>query len=479
MVWFVPERRSTEASPAQVVATGAVGGFGVDPIDGDTGWRALGAQGRQVPYWTLEKARAYSVAAYRSNPMAKAIIDTYTSFCVGDSGVSWHCPDVDVQAALDRFVNDPRNRLAALQEPLFRDHLVNGETALELMVGEMSGGVRFSYIDPQRISAVINEAGNPLWLGGFKVTQPGGDDRTLAAVTVDDITNLRTGAALLWRSWRALITDTRGYPFLATILDRLDDYDTVLSNLVDRTALARYMAFDVEVQSGGNDNAVDDFVKARGGRHVPPSGTIEVHNESVKWNALNVMSGSFEDTNTLSQLHIDVAAGAGLQKSWLADGGDVNRATALTMAEPVRRRVGGAQNLWLNEYQLELAQFAVDQQIARGRLPRMISLPDGREVPTAEAISVQGPAIAAADSQVTAAILVNLATALNVGIAGGLLGPDTARLAMRKGVEQFVGFDVPQDVIPDPAAPDKANPDNTAEAIEAAHRAGTAQLRVI
>jgi hypothetical protein len=63
-----------------VVATGGMlGAYGRDPIDGDVGYKRAGRRGnREVPYWTREKARDYSVTAYRSNPMATAIIDTYT-----------------------------------------------------------------------------------------------------------------------------------------------------------------------------------------------------------------------------------------------------------------------------------------------------------------------------------------------------------------------------------------------------------------
>ncbi|MEL4403041.1 hypothetical protein AAEJ42_22680, partial [Shewanella algae] len=77
-------RRSTEAAPArateasidQLIATGAAGTYGIDPIDGDAGFVRVGQTGRQIPVWTREKMRAYSVAAYRLNPMARAVIDT-------------------------------------------------------------------------------------------------------------------------------------------------------------------------------------------------------------------------------------------------------------------------------------------------------------------------------------------------------------------------------------------------------------------
>jgi len=84
-------------------------------------------------------------------------------------------------------------------------------------------------------------------------------DGTVAGV--DDMTGLRAGQAQWWTSWKAPLDDRRGQPFLGPILDWLDDYDNVLSNLVDRTALARYLVWDVTLD-GMDSTQIDDFVKA-------------------------------------------------------------------------------------------------------------------------------------------------------------------------------------------------------------------------
>src|SRR5882757_4074204 len=145
--WFAPPRRSVEAvTPEQLVATGAIGGWGgVDPVDGDVGWRPAGARGlREVPWWSAEKARIYAVNAYRANPMAKAIIDTFTSFCVGDSGVSVDASNADVKRVVDEFWSDPRNNLGDRQGLHLRSHLLMGESCWEMLVGNQSGVVRYS-----------------------------------------------------------------------------------------------------------------------------------------------------------------------------------------------------------------------------------------------------------------------------------------------------------------------------------------------
>jgi hypothetical protein len=90
---------------------------------------------------------------------------------------------------------------------------------------------------------------------------------------------------------------------------------------------------------------------------VPPSGSVEVHNDAVTWKPQTVSTGAMEDTAANRSVLTNIASGTGLAKTWLAEPEDANRATSLTMAEPVRRRVGSVQKSWLAQ-QTELVRFA-------------------------------------------------------------------------------------------------------------------------
>lgn len=464
--WFLPRRaaaRAVEATPQQLVATGAIGG-GWDPLDNDGSWRPVGSAGRPVPEWTHERARQFSVAAYRSNPMARAIIDTYTSFCVGDSGVSPEVSNPKVAEVVTEFWKDPRNLLADRQELFLRSQLLNGETLLELMTGTLSGVVRFSPIDPSIVFDVVNHHGNPLWPDKVMYRRGGGgEDRYLKVVQVDDSTGLRIGQAAWWTPGKALDTDTRGQPFLSPVLDWLDSYDTVLSNLIDRTALARYLVWDVTVEGGQTE--VDQFIAARGGTHVPRSGSVEVHNSGVKWEAKTAQTGAYEDAAAGRSILTQIAGGTGLAKTWLAEPEDSNRATSLTMAEPVRRRVGGIQQTWLG-YMRELSQYAVDQAVAARRIPRLVESVDDKTgeritVPAAQTVHIRGPEIAAADAELNANVLLNLATGLEKLVDKNLLTPEAAAVAARKAWEDYVGVPWRAEL-----AKSDSNPDDVAEHVD-------------
>lgn len=423
----------------QLVATGAAGGYGVDPIDGDSGYRRLG-QGwsSDVPYWTRTKAQRYSIASYRVNPMARAILDTYTSFCVGDSGLTLQVADPKVREVAEAFWNDPANMFAD-QALMLRTALMLGERADEMMVGATTGVVRRSVIDPTAIEDVGLRGGNPLWPLSITLRRSSGAPMTKSVIGPNDITGQREGDVLFLRAFRATELDLRGYPFLGPVLDWLDSYDRVLSNLIDRTALARHFVWDVSVDGGQAE--VDQFVASRKGTHAPKTGTVEVHNDKVKWEPKHVQVGAHEDSATAQSVLTSVAAGTGLAKTWLAEPEDANRATSLSMAEPVRRRVNGVQLMWLG-HMTEMVRFAVDRAVAARRIAATVTLQDGemkRSIPAAEAVKVTGPEVAAADAKITAEVLVSLATALTGMRARNLLSEEASKRAAKKAWEDFMG----------------------------------------
>lgn len=460
-----PARRAVEATPAQVAAVGASGsGMYGDPIDDDRGWKPAGSRGREVPYWTQEKARTYSVAAYRVNPMAKAIVDTYTSFCVGDSGVKLLVTNAKVAEVADEFWKDPINNLGGTQELGLRSMMLLGETLRRLMVGPMTGVVRYAPIDPALITDVWDKDNNPAWPEAVVFGAGDGED-ALTIAHADEITGLRAGEAAFWTPWKAIETDQRSQPFLSTVIDALDSYDTVLSNLVDRTALARYLVWDVTVE--GDDTEVQKFINARGGTHIPKSGSVEVHNDKVTWAAKSAETGAYEDSTAAKSILTNAAAGSGLAKTWLAEPEDANRATSLTMAEPVRRRVQGVQKQWLG-YQAELVKFSVDRAVASGRLQPTVDSTDPttgatKQVRASDTVIVTGPEVAAADSQITAKVLLNLSTGLEKLVKIGALTGEAAQVAARKAWEDYMGIPYHSDL----GKPD-SNPDDIAEVAEKA-----------
>lgn len=436
-------KRATEASPEQLATAGAYYGNqgGIDPIDGDKGFVRMGGSPREIPEWTREKARAYSVAAYRTNPMAKAIIDTMTAFCVGGTGLTLQINSEDVREVAEEFWFDPENNLQD-QEMWLRDCMIMGEQCVELMVGETSGVVRLNPVDTTNIIGVSLRDGNPLWLDKI-IYQSGQGPRIKKTVvrTNEETDSLREGEVFFFRPWRTLLQDARSMPFLMPILDQLDNYDQVMANLVDRTSLARYLVWDVSVD--GSERDLQEYVKNRG-MGMPKSGGIEFHTNKIDWKPMSPVTGSLEDKETMGSILTQIAGGSGISKPWLGDPGNANRATSLSMAEPVRRRVEGVQQIWVR-YMTELVRFAIDRAVASGRLPETVKASDlkgGKEIdmPTARAVSVTGPEIAAADAQINAEILLNLGKSLESMVMTGSMSQAAAQIAAKKAWEDYMGI---------------------------------------
>lgn len=437
----VGRARASEATAYQRAVTGAASY--IDPVDGDSSFRRLGGGGpREVPEHTRKKAVENSVAGYRMNPMARAIIDTYTAFCVGDAGLTLQVSSDQVRPFAEAFWEDPRNRMVSGQELMFRSWLLPGEAAQEMMVGEYSGVCRRNPIDTARVVDVVNEGGNPLWPQTLRIRSGVvGELLERSVVQFDDVAARLSGQVLWWPAFQTMETDTRGTPFLMPILDWLDSYDRVLSNLIDRTALARYLVWDVTMK-GKDETEIAEWVKARGGLRAPRSGTVEVHNESVEWKPQTAQTGAYEDTRTGQTVMTSMAAGAGLSKVWLAEPEDANRATALSMAEPVRRRIGSVQNQWTANV-TEMVRFAVDQAVAAGRLPAMVSIAGPGEsmveVPASSTVRVTGPQVAAADAKVTAEVLHRLSLGIKELRVAGVMTDEAAKALARKAWEDFAG----------------------------------------
>ena len=188
--------------------------------------------------------------------------------------MKFECSDPVVRAVVDEFWNDDRNQVGEIQDLWLRSLMLLGEDLTEMLVGETSGAVYFSPIDPGHIFEVECDRGNPLWPSKIHLNpNVAGHDEPYTVVRKDLQTGLRDGQVMFWAPWRSLMTDRRGDPFLTPILDDLEAYDTVISNLVDHTAMLRYLCMDVTVK--GDETDVKKFIDQRKGTyHLLPLGEL-------------------------------------------------------------------------------------------------------------------------------------------------------------------------------------------------------------
>jgi hypothetical protein len=96
-------------------------------------------------------------------------------------------------------------------------------------------------------------------------------------------------------------------------------------------------AFLWDIQLSGADAKTIDRKRMQYA-YPPDPGSIIVHNESEQWSAVQpkIEAGDAEADGRAIKMMI--AMGAGLPEHYLADGGDVNRATAVEMGLPTFRK---------------------------------------------------------------------------------------------------------------------------------------------
>jgi hypothetical protein len=171
-------------------------------------------------------------------------------------------------------------------------------------------------------------------------------------------------------------TDRRGMPFLSTVLDWLDSYDTGPEQPDRPHGAGALPGVGRDRRRAASPRSTRSSRPAAA--HVPRSGSVEVHNQSVTWERARPRRPARTRTPNAAGVLTLAAAGSGLAKTWLAEPDGANRATSLTMAEPVRRRVAGVQNDVAGVPD-RAVRYAMDQAVAAGRLPKMVtSVPENR-----------------------------------------------------------------------------------------------------
>jgi hypothetical protein len=159
-------------------------------------------------------------------------------------------------------------------------------------------------------------------------------------------------------------TASRGISDLFAIGDYLDGYDKMLFGLIDRVGFSNAFIWDV-LMKGATEEKIQTWLKEQ---RPPRPGSVRVHNEQVEWKAVapNLNAGDFnEAARTIKNMNL---AGAGFPEHWFAEGGNVNRASALEMGEPTLKTLLERQG-FVSFMIRELLEFVIDQAATAGTLP--------------------------------------------------------------------------------------------------------------
>jgi hypothetical protein len=386
-------------------------------------WRRLSDNWYQkdlIPSTYLElHNEAYE--AYNSNPLAHQAIEITTSMVLG-SGLRVVARSPRVQQTLDRFWHDPDNHMDLRVYSLCTELALYGEQFIRFFVNPIDGSVKIGQIDPSTIDEVITDPHNVEKRLRFH-------QRPLADSSEPDGTWFEAGVDVVQFAINKVSNAKRGQSDLATMLVWLRRYKDWLT---DRVRLNKYKgAFLWDVKLAGADKKTIDRKKMEYA-YPPLPGSLVVHNENEEWSAVEPRIGADQVEADGRAIKMMVAVGAGLPEHYLAEGGNVNRATAAEMGLPTLKRFERRQ-----DYLGFMLRTILDRVLAEAEKAGLLSARvDQRYDVIFRPIDVD-------DGENVASAIAKLVPALQAAKQEGWLGDATAV----KLLHRFLGgeaFDVPE-----------------------------------
>ncbi len=404
-------------------------------------WRRLsGDTRRDLSPMTHQRMREMAQYLWESNLLANRLIELPIAYLLAE-GVALHCDDPDNQALLTRFWRDPINQMSVKLPKKVRELGIYGEQCYPAFVNEHTGHVRLGYLDPGLVETVVMDPDNPEQPIGIVTVKDkkgvarryrvivNGADAELFTERTRAIREMFSDGEAFWFTINDLSNGRRGRSDLLAQADYLDGYDQYLFGELDRAQFMRAFIWDVTL-TGATAEEVAAKAKTI---TAPRPGSARVHNEAEVWKAETPDLKAQDSAEGARLFRNHVLGGATMPEHWYGGGGDVNRATGESMAEPTLKVLSMRQQVV--KHMLETIGVYVLRQALLARGKGEPDLED--EVYQVEAIF---PEMTSRDTTKYAAALQQAVVAVGLALDKGLITQATAvriinAIAGRLGVE--------------------------------------------
>ncbi len=342
---------------------------GVDPDDDQ--WRRItGNYMRDLTPFAQERVLQVAYYLYETDPLARRIIQMARDYVVAE-GVKFQAKDDRVQEVLKRFWNDPINNF----EMHFPEEVLElglwGEQCYPVHINPVNGFVRKGYLDPIRIVEVHLDPNNARVVRNIELNTTIDDPNRSLTVVAPDLNaygqtyGFNTGDCLYFKI-NSVTTAARGRSDLIALADYLDLYNQFLFNRGERAAFGNAWIWDVMLK-GMNEDEIKKFLQ----KNPPPKpGSVRAHNENVEWNCVAPDLKAHDASYDEAMIKQYVLGGAGFPPHFFGSGGDVNRATAAEMGEPVIKhlcaRQGQVKNMLQSQFEFQIDQAQMHQALPAG-----------------------------------------------------------------------------------------------------------------
>ena len=446
-------------------------------------WKSMGTsrKAKNLPSVTQEHSMDYAHYFYKSNPIAKRIIDLTAEYVVGD-GITYVAEDRNVQEILDAHWTDPTNNWSINQFSRVRDLGLTGELCIPVYVNEANGHVTLGNIDTCLIETVVDNPENNMkqqliilkklpkesYRRAYRVidisSAPIGSKEYGRLVGLnssmvqgadfkkDDIIEpvgsgrkykCQISGACFFFTINNPMTANRGWSDLLPDMDWIDAHDQFLFSSVEKAIESSKYVLDVTL-TGKNEQQIREWLRNQ--RALKP-GERFAHNENVSM-SFQTPDLKLEDSAALaSVLKNHVLAGAGLPPIWFAES-LTSRASAPEMTEPAYRHLKMRQK-YIAHIMSRIFRFVLDQSIIHGRLRQDMRNSDNTRAGIESAsFYLRMPEVSFRDQRANAIAVRSISTALKDGVSNQFIDTDEASRIFKRylgltGVDS--GLDQPKE----------------------------------
>jgi len=381
-------------------------------VDDDKWSPILGSKRDLTPY-AQSKALEVAYFLYERNPMAKRLINMTSEYLVAE-GIRIKAEEKEIQQFLDDFWSE--NDLHNLNLQFIKELGLWGEQCYRLYPNDSSGRCKLGYIDPGNIEIVQLNPENCLEISNIFIKNKEGDPTAVPPVKKLDALQdgiIYTGDTFFFKI-NSVISASRGRSDLLAPADYLDLVSQFVFSRGERSIFGNAWMWDVLCE-GMDQTQIEEFAKKQG---VPEPGAARYHNEKVKWSAvapdLKAHDASFDGR----LLKTFCLGSLGYPEHFFGEGGDVNRATALEMHEPVTKMLTARQQFVSGMF-TKILKFVIAWGKAKGSLKPGVN----------EAFQLFFPEISGKDMQRSGLTMLYLAQSLSIAVkANWITGADAARV---------------------------------------------------
>jgi len=276
--------------------------------------------------------------------------------------------DEAVQEIIDRFWEDPENRMDIDFPDMAMWLGLLGEQCWPVTVNPVNGHVRLGYVDPTNIADVYVNPLNVKQIMQVKMQGSAGRAGKKHAVIRKDYsmqskTYDRLVGDCFFFSINRPLNSPRGRSDYLTLVDWIDALERNGFNQLERAEFLNNFVWDVLLK-GMDEEQIRTWLRDN---PAPEPGSVRAHNENVTWSAVSPDLKATDSKTGFDMGKAFVMGAAGRPASWFGEGGKAYQTEADQFGQVPIQDLKQRQDYL--KYILEMViQFVIDQAAIAGRL---------------------------------------------------------------------------------------------------------------